>query len=98
MSLQEAGAQSEFATSSDETGFTEIDWTQVILETNISEIGGGTLTNILGWREVDADSAADIDGTDLPIFTAPGYTDQEQLRFITHTISIGLGINLFYNR
>lgn len=26
------------------------------------------------------------------------YTDQEQLRFITHNISIGLGINLFYNR
>jgi hypothetical protein len=26
------------------------------------------------------------------------YTDQEQLRFLTHTISIGLGINLFYNR
>lgn len=26
------------------------------------------------------------------------YANQEQLRFITHTISIGLGINLFYNR
>jgi len=26
------------------------------------------------------------------------YTDQEQLRFLSHTISIGLGINLFYNR
>lgn len=26
------------------------------------------------------------------------YVDQEKLRFITHNISIGLGINLFYNR
>ena len=79
VSLQRAGAQPEFATSSDETGFTTIDWTQAVLETNISEIGNGTLTNILGWRKVDADSAADIDGTDLPIFAAPGYTEQEQI-------------------
>jgi hypothetical protein len=26
------------------------------------------------------------------------YSNQEQLRFLTHTVSIGLGINLFYNR
>ena len=79
VSLQQAGAQPEFATASDETGFTEIDWTQVVLETNIADIGNGTLTNILGWRKVDASSAADIDGSELPIFAAPGYTEQEQL-------------------
>ncbi len=79
VSLQRAGAQPDFATTSDESGFTEIDWTQAVLETNIGEVGNGTLTNILGYRRVTAASAADIDGTDLPIFSAPGDTDQKQL-------------------
>ena len=79
VSLQRAGAQSDFSTTSDETGFSDIDWTQVVLEANIGEIGNGTLTNILGYRRVKAGSAADIDGTDLPIFSAPGTTDQKQL-------------------
>ncbi len=79
VSAQRAGAQPDFATASDETGFTEIDWTQATLEFNLAEIGGGTLTNILGYRRVNADSAADIDGTDLPIFSAPGMTDQKQI-------------------
>ena len=50
-----------------------------MLETNVTNVGNGTLTNILGWRRVRASSAADIDGTDLPIFAAPGRTDQHQL-------------------
>lgn len=76
---QRAGTQPEFETFSDETGFTDMEWTQAILETNIGEVGNGTLTNILGWRRVKANSAADIDGSDLPIFSAPGFTDQTQL-------------------
>ena len=79
VTAQRAGALEEFATLSDETGFTEIDWIQMTLETNIADFGDGTITNILGWRGVSADSAADIDGTDLPIFAAPGYTDQSQV-------------------
>ncbi|MCP5093111.1 MAG: hypothetical protein GY949_19540, partial [Gammaproteobacteria bacterium] len=78
VTAQRAGAQPDFATASDETGFTDMEWTQAILETNIAEVGNGTLTNILGWRRVKASSAADIDGTDLPIFAAPGNTDQHQ--------------------
>src|SRR5210317_1468782 len=39
VSLQQAGAQPEFETSSDETGFTEIDWTQADMATNISDVG-----------------------------------------------------------
>ena len=65
MTAQRAGALEEFATLSDETGFTEIDWNQITLETNIAQVGSGTVTNILGWRGVRADSAADIDGTDV---------------------------------
>ena len=79
VTAQRAGALEEFATLSDETGFTEIDWIQMTLETNIGDVAGGTVTNILGWRGVSADSAADVDGTDLPIFAAPGYTDQSQV-------------------
>jgi len=79
VSAQRAGAQPDFSTTSDETGFTDIDWTQATLEFNLAEIGNGTLTNILGYRRVNADSGADIDGTDLPIFTAPGVTDQKQI-------------------
>ncbi len=78
VSEQRAGTLDEFATTEDEKGFTDIDWTQVMLETNFTAIGNGTLTNIFGWREVNAESGADIDGTDLPIFAAPGYTDQDQ--------------------
>mgnify|MGYP000135608624 FL=1 len=76
---QRAGTLDEFSTTSDEIGFTDMTWNQVVLETNIAEVGNGTVTNILGWREVDADSAADIDGTSNPIFAAPGYTDQDQI-------------------
>ncbi len=79
VTAQRAGAQPDFSTRSDETGFTELQWTQAVLETNVEEVGNGTLTNILGWRRVVASSAADIDGTDLPIFAAPGNTDQHQL-------------------
>jgi iron complex outermembrane receptor protein len=79
VTAQRAGLVPEYATLSDETGFTEIEWNQLTLETNIAEVGNGTVTNVLGWREVNAESAADIDGTDLPIFAAPGNTEQSQI-------------------
>jgi iron complex outermembrane receptor protein len=75
---QRAGVTPEFATTADEIGYTDIDWDQLTLELNVDAFGG-TVTNIFGWREVQADSAADIDGTYLPIFAAPGYTEQDQV-------------------
>jgi iron complex outermembrane receptor protein len=75
---QRAGTLDKFSTTSDEIGFTEIDWFQSTLEVNFDAFGG-TFTNILGYREVEADSAADIDGTFLPIFAAPGFTNQDQI-------------------
>jgi iron complex outermembrane receptor protein len=75
---QRAGTVPNFKTTADEIGFTEIDWYQSTLEVNIDAFGG-TITNILGYREVDADSAADIDGTLLPLFSAPGFTTQDQI-------------------
>ncbi|MGI9291634.1 MAG: TonB-dependent receptor, partial [Gammaproteobacteria bacterium] len=77
---------SEFTTTIDEYGDTDIDWKNVTFETNW-DIFGGTLTNIFGYREVDVDATSDIDGTGLPLFTATGETDQDQtsneLRFAT---------------
>ncbi len=78
VTAQRAGAQPDFVTASDETGFTRIEWDQMVVETNVQAFGNGTITNIFGFREVAADSAADIDGTDNPIFAAPGFTNQEQ--------------------
>ena len=78
VTAQRGGALPDFSTMSDETGYTNIEWTQGTLEVNVGEVGNGALTNIMGTRRVKADSAADIDGTDLPIFAAPGNTDQKQ--------------------
>jgi iron complex outermembrane receptor protein len=75
---QRAGTLPELKTTADEIGFTEIDWYQSTIELNVDAFGG-VITNIFGYREVDADSAADIDGTLLPIFSAPGFTDQDQI-------------------
>ena len=78
LTQQRAGDLANFTTSADEIGFTDMTWDQLMFEVNIAEIGDGTITNIFGTREVDADSAADIDGMYFPLFTAPGFTDQEQ--------------------
>lgn len=67
----------EFTTQADEMGETDIKWDQLTFELNW-DVGPGTITNIAGWRKVDADSVADIDGDQLPFFTVPGLTDQKQ--------------------
>ncbi len=79
VTAQRAGVLPEFETTLDEMGYTDMTWSQATLETNISEVGNGTLTNILGWRRTTADSGVDIDGTNLPIFAATGNTDQHQI-------------------
>jgi iron complex outermembrane receptor protein len=55
-----------------------MEWSQIMLETNIGNVGNGTLTNIAGYRRVKANSTADIDGTYFPLFSVPGRTDQTQ--------------------
>jgi iron complex outermembrane receptor protein len=75
---QREGVLPEFTTTGDEIGFTDMEWTQLMFETNIAEVGNGTLTNIAGYRRVKADSGTDIDGTYGPLFTAIGSTDQTQ--------------------
>ena len=79
VTAQRAGAQPNFTTTLDEMGYMDLEWTQLTLETNVLEVGSGTLTNILGYRDTVADSGVDIDGTNLPIFAASGLTDAEQI-------------------
>ncbi len=74
---QRDGDLPEFTTTMDDYGVTDLEWNQVTLEINW-DIFGGTLTNIAGWREVEAFATADVDGQGTPIFTAPGNTDQDQ--------------------
>jgi len=74
---RDAGTLPEFTTQSDEMGSADIKWDQLTLEINW-DVGPGTITNIAGWRKVDVDASADIDGDANPIFTVPGLTDQEQ--------------------
>ncbi len=68
----------EFQTSADELGFTDMKWTQATVELNVAQVGNGTLTNTYGRRIVDADSATDVDGMYFPLFSVPGFTDQDQ--------------------
>ena len=75
---QRADVLPDFTTTGDETGFTDITWYQGTLELNIADVGPGTLTNLLGFRNTESESAVDIDGTWLPIFSATGNTEGDQ--------------------
>lgn len=74
---QRAGDLKEFTTQSDEMGETDMEWKQGTFELNW-DVGRGTITNIAGWRKVEVNSAPDVDGDQLPAFTVPGFTDQDQ--------------------
>ena len=75
---QRAGVLPNFTTTGDETGFTDITWYQGTLEISIDDVGPGTLTNLLGVRNTQSESAVDIDGTWLPVFAATGDTEGDQ--------------------
>ncbi len=80
------GGQAKFSTTSNDYGFAEVDWKSATLEVNW-DIAGGVLTSITGWKDVEQESATDVDGTYLPAFVATGFTAQDQiseeLRFST---------------
>ena len=64
----------------DEPGYSEIDWTHVIVEANRQVgFGNGRITNVFGWRAVEHDSLADIDSTTDPLFHLFAHTDQSQV-------------------
>ncbi len=64
----------------DEPGFSGVDWRHVIVEANRRVgSGGGLVTNVFGWREVEHASLADIDSTTDPVFHLFAYTAQRQV-------------------
>lgn len=65
-------------------GDTRIEWKQAVLDANF-EIGGGTLTSITGYRDVDYYSTGDTDGSETETARALNKMNQhqfsEELRF-----------------
>ncbi len=96
------GTWDDFTTQMDERGETDIDWNNATVEANL-QLANGTLTNIFGWREIDAYSVADVDGTRLSLFTVGGNTEQEQFSnelryagmFLEDQLSLTTGIYYF---
>ena len=82
----QAVAQKDQEINIDYEGFTDIRWRQAIVEVNW-DIGNGTLTNIMGYRDVDHEGGVDIDGTPSTLFNAILDTEQDQfsneLRYAT---------------
>ena len=63
----------------DEEGFSNSISHFFSTETNIKvDLGGGTITNIFGWRDFEADSNSDIDSTPQWFFHAPATLLTEQ--------------------
>ncbi len=77
VTAQRNGTLEEFTTTLNQPGTTDIDWNQVTFELNW-DVGPGVLTNIAGWREVNALSTPDVDGIAASIFFVPGDTEQSQ--------------------
>jgi len=63
----------------DNEGFSELSWDSIILKSDIDvTFGEGTITNILGWRQVDSITNADIDSRPQDVFTGTFNLEQEQ--------------------
>jgi len=63
----------------DNEGFTDLSWESLILESNFQVgFGDGTITSILGYRQVDSFNDADIDSRPQSVFNGIFNLDQEQ--------------------
>ena len=87
--------------SIDELGNYDINWDQVIFETNWDvAFGNGTITNILGYRDFKNTGRSDIDATPLPLFHASFATNQDQwsneLRYAGSFGKFDLTTGLYY--
>src|SRR3546814_7617143 len=56
-----------FYVNNNNPGFSDQHWHQATVEANI-ELGGGTLTNLFGYRKYFIDTAMDIDGSPNTFF------------------------------
>lgn len=85
-----ANSRSEdFEVNFDETGSYDQESTLVSVEYNL-DIGGGTLTNILGYRDLTSETLGDIDGLPIHVFHSRAYTGHEQLsNELRYNIALG---------
>ena len=68
-----------FDFSVDEEGFQDNETNFFAWETNWNVgFGDGTITNIFGWRDYDAESLSDIDAQPASMFHAPAWLKDEQ--------------------
>ncbi|MCZ8131710.1 MAG: TonB-dependent receptor [Steroidobacteraceae bacterium] len=85
-------------------GRSDLEWSALTLETNW-DLWGGTVTGVLGWRDVDQDSFGDIDGAPNTVRFEFGdgsglKQDQQsvELRWagsLSDALSLTAGVNLF---
>lgn len=90
-----------FDFSVDERGRGDLSWEQAIAEANWRVgFGDGVVTNILGWRQLEQGTVADIDSTSDTLFHAFLGVDQEQfsneLRYAGSFGRIDLTSGLYY--
>lgn len=96
------GIWDEFSTQIDDRGETDISWSNATFELDW-QVANGTVTNILGWRDIESTSVADVDGTRLSLFTVAGNTEQDQLSnelryaglFMKDQLSLTTGVYYF---
>ncbi|MFA0810046.1 TonB-dependent receptor [Microbulbifer epialgicus] len=73
-------SEDSFEVAQDEEGSQKDEWSQVITEFNKDvAFGSGTITNILAWREFDAQGLGDVDALPLPLFHAESSLEQSQV-------------------
>ncbi len=58
-------------------GETDLEWNQLINEVNW-DVGGGTVTSITGWRDIDVTSSTDADGTPFTLAHITVGVEQDQ--------------------
>lgn len=92
-------SRDSFDVSINEPGFSELEVDALTAELNW-DLAGGTLTNIMGWREITNDGLGDIDGTPMTSFHFYQITEQEQfsneLRFSGSVGEFDITTGLYY--
>ena len=94
-------ARDSFDFTVNEKGYSDDDWSQAFLEGNWRVgFGNGTITDVLGWREISGSSAGDVDGRPVLAFHALYSTDQDQLsnelRYAGNFGPVALTAGLYY--
>ncbi len=75
-----SASRDSFLFSIDELGFSNTNWDGVTSEIKLNvPFGDGVITNIFGWRDLDQETASDIDATPAFIFHSTAAFFQDQL-------------------